>query len=89
MEIHYDWRFRLPGKTIQVHFVNNTHDGGRRFDATLSLKRREISGNALARCLLVYPLMTVKVVAMIYWQALRLTWKGAPLHVHPKKRSQP
>lgn len=89
MEIRYDWRFRLPGKTIQVHFANNTHDGKRRFDATLSLNRREISGSALARCLLFYPLMTVKVVAMIYWQALRLTLKGAPLHVHPKKRRQP
>jgi len=89
MEIHYDWRFRVPGKTIRVHFVNHTHDGGRRFDATLSLKRREISGHALARGLLVYPLMTVKVVTMIYRQALRLIWKGAPLHVHPKKRSQP
>jgi len=23
---------------------------------------------------------------MIYWQALRLLLKGAPLHVHPAKR---
>jgi uncharacterized protein len=88
MEIRYDWRFRVPGETIQVHFVNMTHEGKRRFDATLSLTRREISGPALARCLLVYPLMTVKVMTMIYWQALRLLVKGAPLHVHPAKRRQ-
>jgi len=89
MEIRYDWRFRVPGEKIQVHIVNNTHEGNRRFDATLSLRRREISGPALARCLLVYPLMTVKVMTMIYWQALRLLLKGAPLHVHPAKRRQP
>jgi uncharacterized protein len=79
----------VPGETLRVHFVNMTQEGKRRFDATLSLRRREISGPALARSLLVYPLMTVKVLTMIYWQALRLILKGAPLHVHPKKRRQP
>jgi hypothetical protein len=88
MEIRYDWRFRVPGESIQVHFVNMTQEGKRRFDATLSLRRREMSGPALARCLLRYPLMTVKIVAMIYWQALRLIVKGAPIHVHPAKRRQ-
>jgi hypothetical protein len=88
MEIHYDWRFRVPGETLQVHFVNMTQEEKRRFDATLSLRRREISGSALARSLLLYPLMTVKIVTMIYWQALRLIFKGAPLHVHPAKRRQ-
>jgi DUF1365 family protein len=86
MEIRYDWRFKGPGETLQVHFVNMTQEGKRRFDATLSLRRREISGPALARALLLYPLMTVKVVTMIYWQALRLILKGAPLHEHPAKR---
>jgi DUF1365 family protein len=88
MEIHYDWRFRVPGQSIQVHFINMTLDGERRFDATLSLRRRKMSGPALARSLLVYPLMTVKVMTMIYWQALRLLVKGAPLHVHPAKRGR-
>jgi DUF1365 family protein len=86
MEIRYDWRFRVPGESIQVHFVNMTQEGKQRFDATLSLRRREISGSALARSLLLFPLMTVKVMTMIYWQALRLLVKGAPLHVHPAKR---
>jgi uncharacterized protein len=88
MEICYDWRFKVPGETIQVHFINNTYEGKRRFDATLSLRRRELSGPALARCLLLYPMMTVKVVAMIYRQALRLILKGAPLHAHPKKKGE-
>jgi uncharacterized protein len=76
----------VPGETLQVHFVNMTQEGKRRFDATLSLRRREISGPALTRTLLLYPLMTGKIVTMIYWQALRLTAKGAPLHEHPAKR---
>lgn len=88
MEINYDWRFKMPGENLQVHITNMTPGGRRRFDATLSIRRREISPTALARCLLLYPLMTVKVVAMIYWQALRLLVKGAPIHIHPAKREQ-
>jgi len=33
-------------------------------------------------------LMTVKVVAAIYWQALRLWIKRCPLYPHPDKRQK-
>lgn len=86
MEIAYDWRFKTPGPTIQVHLIDFTFKGEKRFDATLSLNRRAMTGPALARVLLVYPFMTVKVVMMIYFQALRLLLKGATLYPHPSKR---
>jgi hypothetical protein len=85
MEIWYDWRFREPGESINVHIINMAH-GRKRFDATLSLARREITGSSLARVLFVYPLMTMKVIGMIYWQALRLWTKGAIFYTHPAKR---
>ena len=85
MGMHYDWRFREPDDKIRVHF--NSDDGHQKFfDATLSLERRAINPKNLTRVLLAYPPMTVKVVAMIYWQALRLTRKGAPFYTHPAKR---
>jgi DUF1365 family protein len=86
MEIDYDWRFREPGKTLTVH-MNLAGRAGKRFDATLTLERREITGRALARVLWTYPFMTGKVVTLIHWQALRLLLKGAPIFTHPKKRS--
>jgi DUF1365 family protein len=89
MENQYDWSFSVPGESLQAHFVNRTADGASRFDATLSLKRRDLSGPALSRVLLVYPLMTLKVITMIYWQALRLVLKRAPTYVHPAKRVKP
>jgi len=85
MEISYDWRFREPGQSINVHIINMAH-GEKRFDATLSLMRKEITGSSLARVLLAYPFMTMKVICMIYWQALRLLIKGATFYVHPAKR---
>ncbi len=78
----YDWRFLEPGERLAVHMENL--EGGRRlFDATLALERRPVTGPALARVLVAYPAMTVKVIAAIYWNALRLWWKRAPYFPHP------
>jgi hypothetical protein len=88
MNIRYDWRFREPGEELKVHMVDY-QKGARLFDASLALRRTEITPNSLTRVLVRYPLMTVKVVAMIYWQALRLKRKGAPVYTHPRKRPAP
>ncbi len=85
MDISYDWRFREPGRALNVH-MNNYEKGKKLFDATLTLKRREISSRDLNRVLLAYPFMTLKVTTMIHVQALRLWSKGAVFYVHPGKR---
>ena len=65
--------------------INNRANGHRFFNATLNLKREEISGASLASVLIRYPLMTLSVTAGIYWQALRLLFKRIPLVAHPDK----
>ncbi|MFL5898961.1 MAG: DUF1365 domain-containing protein [Solirubrobacterales bacterium] len=54
------------------------------FDATLSLRRRELSTRTLAGLLARYPALSLQVVARIYAQSLRLKLKGAPYHPHPQ-----
>ena len=88
MDIHYDWRFRVPGDTIRVHMID-MENGKKLFDASLMLKRRPISHRELTRVLMKYPFMTMKVTTMIYFQALRLLLKNTPFFTHPKKRSLP
>jgi hypothetical protein len=84
MQQRYLWRFRRPGNTLAV-YMQNVQCGRRVFDANLVLHRRPVTRRNLWAVLLRYPLMTVKVVAAIHAQALRLWHKGAPLHPHPEK----
>jgi uncharacterized protein len=89
MELAYDWRFRVPGQRLNVHMIVNEPTGRSLLDATLDLRRREITHRRLSTVLLRYPLMTAKVTAMIHWQALRLYLKGTPVYTHPGKGVAP
>ena len=77
IDMKYDWTCTEPGKALSIHIENSLHDQ-LVFDATLSLKREEISKYALNGILIRYPFMTVKVVLAIYWEALLLFVKGVP-----------
>ncbi len=54
------------------------------FDATLSLRRHELSRARLAGMLARYPAMSLQTVAKIYAQSLRLKLKGARYFPHPE-----
>jgi DUF1365 family protein len=83
MGMEYDWRFSEPGQRLVVH-MDSYESMSKCFDATLVLGRRPITGGQLARVLIRYPLMTMQVIAAIYWQAFRLWRKGSPFFPHPK-----
>jgi DUF1365 family protein len=86
MDIEYDWRFSSPGEELLVH-MRSLRQGRRVFDASLQLRRREIAALSLAGTLARQPVAALTVLGRIYWQALRLSLKRAPFHVHPAKRT--
>ena len=99
MDQTYAFRASEPGARLSVQIESrpvqrvaplvgeqNASPGGgegKAFDATLSMRRRELSGPLLTRMLLRYPAMSLQVVAKIYAQTLRLKLKGAPYFPHP------
>jgi uncharacterized protein len=85
MDLDYEWSFSAPGETLAVH-MRNSRAGRTLFDATLVLKRREITAASLAATLARQPLAALSVLGRIYWQALRLLLKRLPFHAHPAKR---
>ena len=84
MNIDYDWRFSEPSQKLTVH-MENAQKGQKIFDATLDFKRQGITAASLARVLVSYPLMTLKIIVAIHWQALRLWLKRVPIYDHPAK----
>lgn len=86
MEMQYDWRFSLPDESLSVHMENH-QDDKKIFDATLRLKKRNISSRNLAFALIQFPMVTMKVVAAIYYQALLLWLKKIPFVNHPKEEA--
>ncbi|TLM65753.1 MAG: DUF1365 domain-containing protein [Deltaproteobacteria bacterium] len=84
MDIGYEWRFTAPGERLRAR-IESRRRGEPIFSAWFDLERRVLDGRALALALWRWPCMTAKVVAAIYWQALRLKCKGVPFCPHPER----
>jgi uncharacterized protein len=83
MQHTYDWRLSEPGERLSVHIESTDGAGERAFDATLALRRREITADSLRGALVRYPALTLRLTARIYAHALRLRLRGASYHAHP------
>lgn len=82
LDQQYRYTFSEPGDTVFARI--EVHEKGRMaLQAVLAGRRRELTGAALTRFLVRYPLMPVQVIALIHWQALRLFLKRIPFHHRP------
>jgi DUF1365 family protein len=87
MDIRYNWALSKPAERLSVYMANY-RDGERIFDAAMLMERKPIRARSLAGVLMRFPLMTVKIIFAIHWEALRLWLKGCPIHDHPGKSTE-
>ncbi len=80
MDQRYTWKAPAPGETLSVQ-IESAQGHEKAFDATLGLKRRPLTGRALAR----RPAATLRMLALIYAHAVALKLKGVPVQPHPAR----
>lgn len=82
MDLRYRFRIAPPGESVSIGVSVHDADGAV-LNARQDGQRTPLSDLALLRVFLTHPLLTLKVVAAIHWQALRLWIKRVPLHPRP------
>lgn len=81
MDCHYDFFIEPPDRRVLVAIHESDGDGPL-LTAMFCGEHETLSDRRLLAMLFRYPLMTLKVMAGIHWEALRLWIKGVPVHRH-------
>jgi DUF1365 family protein len=78
MAMRYHFRVLPPGERVQLRILE-TDSEGPLLAATFNGNRRSLNTRELLRAFFALPLVTMKIMAAIHWEALRLWLKGARL----------
>jgi uncharacterized protein len=78
MEMRYHFRLVAPKERVKLRILG-TDSGGPLLSATFNGRRRELTTKELLRSFFSLPAVTIKIMAAIHWEALRLWLKGVRL----------
>lgn len=78
----YEFRLKPPGERLAL-LIRHLRDGVELMRASHVAQRVALTDAAILRQVIRHPLMTVKVIAGIHWEALFLWLKGARFHGRP------
>ena len=81
MDATYEFRMRPPDDRAAL-LVREHLPSGHLLTATFVARRKELTAEGLWREFSIHPMMTLKVLGGIHWEALRLWLKGAPFRRH-------
>lgn len=81
MDATYQFRIVAPDETVRIVIREEDVDG-LLLAASMVGRRKPLTDAALAVCLIRYPLLSLKIIAGIHWEALKLWLKGFPVFAH-------
>lgn len=88
MELVYSFRVDPPGRALRIAILASDA-AGPVLSAVHAATRRPLTDGHLALALIGHPLLTLKVVAGIHWEALRIRAKGVRLRPRPPAPETP
>lgn len=77
MDVAFDFTLRVPGDKLSVQ-IDDYAAGQRTLTSTLTGPRRPLTDGNLVWFTFKYPFITLKVITLIHWNALRLYLKKVP-----------
>jgi len=83
MDMTYDFRVSWPRHTVSTAIQGNGPDGRAIIYTRFFGKRRPLTDEALLQTFFQFPLLTLKVVLAIHWEAVKLLLKGLRLRPKP------
>jgi DUF1365 family protein len=84
--MRYHFRINPPSETVKIRILQTGREGPV-LAAAFRGKRRRLAGRELLKAFLLLPLVTLKIIGAIHWQALRLWIKGAKIVPRPQLAS--
>jgi uncharacterized protein len=79
LDLAFDFKLRVPGEQLDIHIDDREGDRPVLLTA-LTGRRIPLTDANLARLTLKYPLVTLRVITLIHWHAMKLWWKNVPWH---------
>lgn len=79
INLNFDFKLQVPGEKLEIH-IDDQQEGKRVLLTSLTGKQRPLTDAGLLLCAVKYPLLTLRVIALIHWHALRLWLKRIPWH---------